>query len=125
MKKDQTFLNILEEMKKIAGEARVPSAETSHAEAMITFLTPDRGGRHGPVRSGYRGEFVYEGKSWDAVQQYEKTEWVYPGETIKTYLWFVSPEAHKGNLYPGKTFDICETEQIIAQGTITAIASIL
>ena len=38
MRMDQTFFDTLEEMKKIAGEARVPSSETSHVEGYDNFF---------------------------------------------------------------------------------------
>jgi len=122
LRSNQEFLNTLEEIIRQSNETASPSPQNSHAVALITFLSTDKGGRSKPVQSGYRGQFYYDGKDWDAVQQYADAEWVYPGQTVKAYLWFLSPEAHHGLLYPGKDFDVREGDQIIAHGIITAIA---
>lgn len=120
LKDDQTFLDTLKDVKRQEDELAIPKLNTSHAQAVITFLTTDNGGRIGPVRSGYRGQFFYDGKDWDAVQRYEGIEWVYPGQTVKTHLWFLSPEAHYANLYVGKSFEIREGGKVVAHGHITA-----
>jgi translation elongation factor EF-Tu-like GTPase len=57
-----------------------------HAEAEITFLRADEGGRSLPVWSGYRSQFYYDGSNWDAVQEYATNDGVQPGETVKAFL---------------------------------------
>jgi len=39
-------------------------------EAEIYYLTTEEGGRNSYVVSGYRGQFHYNGKDWDAPQEF-------------------------------------------------------
>lgn len=61
------------------------------AEAEITFLPTEHGGRSSAVRSGYRGQFYYGGHDWDAIQSFPDTQEVCPGETARAYVAFLSP----------------------------------
>ena len=90
-------------------------------EAEITFTRTEEGGRESPVSSGYRPQFYYDGHDWDAVHTYEDTELVYPGETVKAYICFVSPQCHVGKLYSGKKFLLREGARIVGKGRITKI----
>ena len=90
-------------------------------EAEITFLTSEEGGHKGPVYSGYRPQFYYDGNDWDAVQNYVGVFEVYPGQTVTTQLSFLSPQCHFGRLYPGKEFLIREGQRVVAHGKVTKI----
>jgi translation elongation factor EF-Tu-like GTPase len=90
-------------------------------EARITFLTSDQGGRRTPARTGYLPQFSYDGQDWDAIQTYPDRETVNPGETVTAYLAFLSPEQHKGKLYPGKEFQVREGTRVVATGIVTKI----
>lgn len=93
-------------------------------EAEIRFLTPDEGGRHTPARSGYRPQFYYDGHDWDAHQEYPDVEWVHPGETARTLLWFLSPEAHLGRVQVGMEFEVREGARAVGRGRVTKILSL-
>lgn len=90
-------------------------------EAEIYFLTPQEGGRSTPAFSGYRGQFFYEGMDCDAVQEYPDVEEVMPGETVRAYLAFLSPNLHYKKVYEGMTFLVREGERTVGKGTVTKI----
>jgi translation elongation factor EF-Tu-like GTPase len=90
-------------------------------EVEITYLSAQEGGKNLPVRSGYRPQFYYDGHNWDAVHEYPDVEIVYPGQTVRALLSFLSPDAHVGKLYPGKSFQIREGHHVVAYGTIIQI----
>jgi translation elongation factor EF-Tu-like GTPase len=94
------------------------------AEAKLTFLPPEDGGRKTPARSEYRPQFYYDGHDWDAVHTYPDTDEVQPGDTVRVFLAFLSPEAHVGKLRPGKAFLIREGRRIIGYGSITRIVDL-
>ena len=75
-------------------------------EVVLHFLTAEESGREGPVRSEYPPQFYYDGHDWDAVHEYPDKDLVYPGETVRAYLSFLSPECHQGKLNPGMKFKI-------------------
>lgn len=87
----------------------------------MTFLTTQEGGRATPAFSGYRPQFYYDGTDWDAIHEYIGVEMVMPGETVKAYLAFLSPEHHIGKLHVGQQFLIREGSRTIAKGYITQI----
>jgi translation elongation factor EF-Tu-like GTPase len=91
------------------------------AEAEITFLPTEHGGRISFVRSDYRGQFYYDGHDWDAIQSYPEAAEVRPGETAKAYLTFISPDLHVGRLEPGKMFLVREGNRVVGYGKITRL----
>lgn len=93
-------------------------------EAEIRFLTAEEGGRHTPVRSGYRPQFCYEGHDWDAHEEYPDVELVHPGETVRTFLWFLSPDAHLGRVQVGMKFEIREGPRVVGCGRVTKILNL-
>jgi translation elongation factor EF-Tu-like GTPase len=90
-------------------------------EAEIRFLTTEEGGRHTPVRSGYRPQFYYDGHDWDAHQEYPDIEWVHPGETARTLLWFLSPDAHLGRVHVGMEFEVREGARVVGRGHVMKV----
>jgi translation elongation factor EF-Tu-like GTPase len=48
-------------------------------------------------------------------------EMVYPGEGARAYLTFLSPEDQRGKLTVGKTFQIREGADNVADGVVTRI----
>lgn len=91
----------------------------------ISFLKTEDGGRQGPARSGYRPQFCYDGHDWDAVHTYITDDWVHPGETVRGYLDFVSPDEHAGKLFPGMEFLCREGSRVVARGRILRILNLL
>ena len=93
-------------------------------EAEIRFLTSEEGGRHTPVWSGYRPQFYYDGHDWDAHQEYPDVEWVHPGETARTLLWFLSPDAHLDRVQVGMEFEVREGARAVGRGRVTKILNL-
>lgn len=90
-------------------------------EAEIYFLTPKEGGRSTPAFTGYRPQFYYNGKDWDASHIYPDVEVVNPGETVRAYLGFLSPHEHVGKVHVGMEFLIREGARTVGKGVITKI----
>lgn len=90
-------------------------------EAEIYYLTEQEGGRKTAVSNGYRGQFYYNGKNWDAPQQFLDKEICYPGETVKVYLQTLSPDFHIGQFYVGQEFETREGAKTVGKGKITKI----
>jgi elongation factor Tu len=90
-------------------------------EAYITFLPTEDGGRASPMYSEYRPQFYYAGRDWDAVQTYPEVDMVHPGETVRAFLSFMSPQEHLGKVYTGMPFLIREGSRIVGYGSIIHI----
>jgi translation elongation factor EF-Tu-like GTPase len=90
-------------------------------EVQITFLPTAQGGKTRPVTTGYFVQFFYDGQNWDAIHTYPGREWVNPGESVTAYLAFLTPEHHRGKLYPGKTFEVREGFHTVATGIVTKV----
>jgi len=90
-------------------------------EAEIYYLTEKEGGRKNPVHSGYRGQFYYNGRNWDAPQEFIDKEICNLGETVKVKMKTLSPEYHAGKLSIKQDFEIREGAKTIGRGTITDI----
>jgi translation elongation factor EF-Tu-like GTPase len=90
-------------------------------EAKITYLKTQEGGRSSPVFSGYRGQFYYNDKDWDAPQSFPDVAQAKPGETVRAYLGFLSPQEHFGNIHVGMKFLIREDIRTVATGVVTKI----
>jgi translation elongation factor EF-Tu-like GTPase len=90
-------------------------------EAEIYYLTAEEGGRSCSVKSGYRGQFYYNGGDWDAPQEFIDKEICNPGETVKVYLQTCSPHFHIGQLSVGQEFEIREGAITVGRGRITKI----
>lgn len=90
-------------------------------EAKIYFLTSEEGGRSTPAFTGYRPQFYYDNHDWDASHIYPDVEAVNPGETVRAYLGFLSPQEHVGKVYVGMEFLIREGARTVGKGTITKI----
>ncbi len=87
-------------------------------EVDLTFLPTEHGGRRGPARSGYRAQFYYGGRDWDAQHEYPDAPQVQPGETVRAYLAFLAPDQHVGRLRPGMPFLIREGQRVVGYGCI-------
>lgn len=90
-------------------------------EADIYYLTEQEGGRKTAVRNGYRGQFYYKGKDWDAPQQFLDKEICNPGATVKVYLQTLSTDFHVGQFFVGQEFEIREGARTVGKGKITKI----
>ena len=86
----------------------------------LKFLATEDGGRKTPVSSGYRPQFYYAGKDWDAAHTYD-VDWVYPGDTTVATLTFGRPQNHVGKLYSEMPFAIREGARTVANGHILKV----
>jgi translation elongation factor EF-Tu-like GTPase len=90
-------------------------------EVVMTFLHTEEGGRKSPAFSGYRPQFYYDGKDWDAQHTYIGVEQVNPGDTVTAQLKFLSPQNHVGKIAVGTEFLIREGNRTVATGRVTKI----
>lgn len=90
-------------------------------EGEIYYLTEIEGGRTGYVKSGYRGQFYYNGRDWDAPQEFIDKDICYPGETVQVKLKTLSPDFHIGQFIVGQEFEIREGARTVGKGKITKI----
>jgi hypothetical protein len=90
-------------------------------EGEIYYLTEQEGGRKGFVKSGYRGQFYYNGRDWDAPQEFIDKEICNPGETVKVRLQTLSPNFHVGQFSVGQNFETREGAKTVGRGKITKI----
>lgn len=97
---------------------------TFHIEAEIRFLTAEEGGKSKPARSGYRPQFHYGGRDWDAVHEYPDTSEVMPGQTARALLSFLSPDEHRGRISVGMPFEIREGQRVVGRGTVTRVLAL-
>jgi translation elongation factor EF-Tu-like GTPase len=93
-------------------------------EAEITFVPTDRGGRTTPAFSGYRPQFYYNEQNFDADQEYPDVEAVFPGQTVRAFLRFLSPDVHIDRVRPGLEFEVREGVRIVARGRVTKILNL-
>ncbi len=90
-------------------------------EGEIYYLTEQEGGRKSFVKSGYRGQFYYNGRDWDAPQEFIDKEICNPGETVKVRLQTLSPDFHVGQFFVGQNFETREGAKTVGRGKITQI----
>jgi len=90
-------------------------------EAELYYLTEKEGGRKNYVKSGYRGQFYYDKRDWDAPQEFIDKEICNPGEIVQVRLQTLSSNFHVGQFYIGKEFETREGARTVARGKITKI----
>jgi len=90
-------------------------------EVELTFLPTEHGGRRGPVFSDYRPQFYYAGHDWDAAHEYPDVEQVNPGDKVRAFLCFLSPDEHMGKVKPGMAFLIREGNRVVGYGAIVRL----
>ncbi|MCT4663669.1 MAG: hypothetical protein N4A45_00380 [Flavobacteriales bacterium] len=90
-------------------------------EGEIYYLTEQEGGRKSNIHTGYRGQFFYDNKNWDASQEFIDKEVCKPGEMINVRLQTTSPDLHAGQFFIGKSFEIREGAKTVGFGKITKI----
>ncbi len=90
-------------------------------EAEITFLPTEHGGRRGYAATGYRSQFYYGSHDWDVHHEYPDAARVNPGETVRAFLSFLSPDEHMGKVVPGMPFLIREGQRVVGYGCVRRI----
>lgn len=90
-------------------------------EVVINYLTTEEGGRKTTIFTGYKGQFHYDGFSWTAPQKFIDLEAVNPGDTVRAYINFPSPEIHYGHIFVGMEFQVREGSRTAGKGVVTKI----
>ncbi len=90
-------------------------------EVELTFLPPEHGGRSKPASSGYRAQFYYDGRDWDARHHYPDAELVEPGQKVRAFVAFLSPLEHIDRVYSGMGFLVREGNRTVGYGVIKGI----
>jgi translation elongation factor EF-Tu-like GTPase len=101
----------------------MPPSLPPDIEAEVRFLSTEEGGKTIPCRSGYRPnhDFGIEGALNDAHHDFPDGAEVRPGDTARSLMSFLDPEAQRGRLYEGFTFTVQEGRRVIGQGRITKV----
>ena len=94
---------------------------TPEVEAEIRYLKTEDGGPSRGICSGYRGQFYYYGRDWDALQQFIDRDICLPGEMVKVHLQTLSSDQHLGMFHIGLEFEIREGSKTVAHGVIRKI----
>lgn len=95
--------------------------DNAELEAEIYYLKTEEGGRQTTFGTGYRGQFYYDGKNWDATQHFIGQNTCDPGETVTVLMRIATPDDHKGKLFVNKSFEIREGARVVGVGRITKI----
>jgi elongation factor Tu len=90
-------------------------------EAEIYYLPPEHGGRSTPAFSGYRPQFYYRGRDWDAQHEYLDTDRALPGETVRAHIEFLAPAQHLGKVVEGMPFLLREGNRTVGYGSVLKI----
>jgi hypothetical protein len=53
-----------------------------------------------------------------AAYSFSTDDWMRPGDTVGALVHLLSPDAHRGRLYPGKEFELREGPHIVARGRV-------
>lgn len=90
-------------------------------KAKITFLTSAEGGRNTSAKNGYRPQFYYDNKHWDAAIELINKAEISPGESQVVFFKFATPKNHVNRLWLGKQFELKEGPKTIAVGEVLKI----
>jgi len=93
-------------------------------EAEIYFLPTEHGGKSRPAMTGYRPQFYYDGRDWDSVHEYLAVEKVSPGEKVRAFIGFLSPQEHINHIYEGMAFLVREGNRTLGFGAVTRIVDL-
>jgi elongation factor Tu len=95
-------------------------------EAEITLLPTAEGGRQGPAFSGYRPHHkVRADYLTTGIHQYLDCAEVFPGQTVRGTITFITPEVYPHCLWVGRVIDIQEGSRVIGRACITRIINAL
>lgn len=91
-------------------------------EAVITFLPTEQGGKSRPFRDEYyHPQIHYAGRDWDVRLKFVEISEVAPGDTVRAYLAFLSPQCQLGKIYKDMKFEIREGGRSVGHGEVTDI----
>ncbi len=103
--------------------------EVKEVRARVYFLTPEEGGRKGPIFSGYRPPFDFGLRSQsgekiynDCIVTLEDRDQVFPGEESTIRIRPLHPELLQGVLRVGLHFSVTEgPRRVVGRGIITEL----
>jgi elongation factor Tu len=92
-------------------------------EAEFTLLTTEQGGRRSsPALSGYRPEHkVRDNHLTTGYHTYVDCDQVWPGQTVRCSIKFISPQAYPHCLWVGREIDVQEGSRLVGRVRITKI----
>jgi elongation factor Tu len=70
---------------------------------------------------GYRPQFFYDDRDWDATHDYLGREWVQPGEKVLARLTFASRQHQAGRVHVGMPILIREGAKTVGYGVVTSL----
>lgn len=91
--------------------------------ATITYKTKEENGRKTAAASGYRPQvkFDFDERSTSGLQRFIDRDLVFPGDTIDSEVYLLSPHFFKHKLMEGMIFEIAEGLHIMGTGKIKHI----
>jgi elongation factor Tu len=91
--------------------------------ATITLVNTEDGGRSGPIFSGYRPQFYFEGEDFECRKIDMAPKPVFPGETaeVRITLSEYATATLTGRVNPGDNFELHEGKKSVASGVVTGI----
>ncbi len=90
----------------------------------VSLLPSDRGGREGPILSGYRGaHLIKDGYLTSGIIQLIEKEALFPGETTIAFVNYLTPEVYPNTLWVGKEMNIQEGGKIAGKATIKEVCN--
>lgn len=94
-----------------------------HFLALLTFSTTEDGGLKIPALSGYRPgiKFSFQQEASICIQQFQDTDYAFPGDVRNAEITLLDPENFKGRLYEGLDFKFFEGTNLIGRGVIKTI----
>lgn len=90
--------------------------------ALVTYYTPDKGGRKTPVSTGDRAMIQFEGREKTVLCElgFDK-ELVFAGETEKGEITLVNKDLFTKFLYEGLSFVLSEGHSPVGSGTVLTL----
>lgn len=97
--------------------------KTIHFKALINYFKTEKGGLVNQISDGYRAaiKFPFELKTYIAVQTFNHTELIYPGESVTIEITLIDAEQFLEKLYKGLDFELRNSSGIIGTGIITEV----
>ncbi|WP_265131036.1 hypothetical protein [Chryseobacterium oranimense] len=94
-----------------------------HFKALINYFKTEKGGLVSPVSDGFRAfiKFPFELKSYIAVQTFNHTELIFPGDSVSIEVTLIDAEQFLEKLYEGMDFELIDNSGTIGAGIITEV----
>ena len=91
----------------------------------ITLVSTEAGGRSTPARSGYRPvHAIHENYQTSGEHEYLDVEWLYPSESSRVKVRFVTPHVYPHCIWVGREINVQEGRRIVGVVTVTEIVNL-